>query len=89
MKETSLYAVACLIFCYASNSFCSASCVGAFLGTPEMRPADMLRSEVSAIHLCNYSLVEFVVAHVYRQGCPEFRMIILPLISMVQEIIGF
>jgi len=46
-----------------------------------VRPQDMLSSEVSGTHLCNYSLVGCDVAHVW--------MIIMVLILEVQGILGF
>ena len=59
------------------------------VGTGVVRPADMLGSEVSGIHLRNYSHLGWDAAHVYTKGRPEFRMIILPLISELQGILGF
>jgi hypothetical protein len=58
--------------------------VHGIVGTLEVRPADMLSSEVSGTHLCNYSLVGCDVHHVCRYSELEFRMIILPLISGLQ-----
>jgi uncharacterized ParB-like nuclease family protein len=44
-------------------ALCSATCSG-FGGTGELRPADMLGSEISGTQLGNYSLMGCEVVHV-------------------------
>jgi hypothetical protein len=59
------------------------------VGTLLVRPPDMVSSEISGSHLCNYSLLGCNVAHVCRMGRTELRVIILPVISEVQELLVF